>query len=205
MGTTLVLNNAFQPLGAISYEEAICVVAQDKGWVWEENEDIPFRSRYMTIYAPVVIVLRHYVKPDSFKIKSEKLTNFNLFKRDNYTCQYCGRKVTELGNGETLTRDHIYPKDKGGKDRWENVTTACSSCNLKKGNLLLTEIGFTLRSVPKRPTTWVIRGKNKLSRKQIGLAEKVLGIRSNGEGELDASTQEKLSDCDLEERSARSA
>jgi 5-methylcytosine-specific restriction endonuclease McrA len=202
VGTTLVLNNAFQPLGAISYEEAICVVAQDKAWVLTEHENIPYRSKYMTIYAPKAIVLRHYVPPESFRIKPEKLTNFNLFKRDNYTCQYCGRKVTELGSGETLTRDHVYPRDKGGKDRWDNVTTACSSCNLTKGNRLLKEVGFTLRSEPKIPTTWVIRGKNKLSREQIGLAEEVLGIRSNGEGELYASIQEELPDCTGEEGSS---
>jgi hypothetical protein len=178
---TLVFNSAFQPLGVISPEEAICVVVQDKAWVWIEDEDRPYRSQHMSINAPVAIVLNHYVKPDSLQFKAEKLANSNLFRRDNYSCQYCGRHVSELDVWEKLTRDHIIPKDRGGPDIWTNVVTACSTCNHNKSNRTPEEAAIKLRTKPSAPSTWVIRGKNKLSNEQLELAESVLGLRSEGD------------------------
>jgi len=62
---------------------------------------------------------------------------FEVFKRDNFTCQYCGRNVKE--DGIKLHCDHIIPKDKGGKDLPKNLTTSCEECNLGKGDVLLNE------------------------------------------------------------------
>ena len=50
-----------------------------------------------------------------------------------------------------LTLDHVIPRSKGGLHTWENVTTACESCNSQKGNRLLKETGMVLRSKPKAP------------------------------------------------------
>lgn len=54
-----------------------------------------------------------------------------IHKRDNYTCYYCGEKY----DIDFLHLDHIIPKSQGGKDRKENLTTACETCNLIKGEL----------------------------------------------------------------------
>ena len=62
---------------------------------------------------------------------------FEIFKRDNFTCQYCGRKAPEV----ELQIDHKHPKSKGGKDRIENYITACKECNMGKGDVLLKEEG----------------------------------------------------------------
>jgi hypothetical protein len=51
--------------------------------------------------------------------------NTLLFKRDRFLCAYCGQKFPHSG----LTRDHVLPKSRGGRDVWENVVTACRSCN----------------------------------------------------------------------------
>jgi len=53
---------------------------------------------------------------------------FLVFKRDNFTCQYCGNKPPDV----RLQVDHIIAKSKGGKDEIENFLTACSTCNLGK-------------------------------------------------------------------------
>lgn len=57
-----------------------------------------------------------------------KKIRFEVFKRDNFTCQYCGKKAPEV----VLHADHIEPKSKGGKDTLLNLVTACIDCNLGK-------------------------------------------------------------------------
>ena len=60
---------------------------------------------------------------------------FQILQRDDFTCQYCGRKAPKV----ILEIDHIYPKSKGGKDNIKNYKTACRECNLGKGDIILNE------------------------------------------------------------------
>jgi len=55
------------------------------------------------------------------------LTKQEIFRRDNYTCQYCGRK------SNNLTIDHVLPRQYGGQRSWTNLVAACPECNRKKG------------------------------------------------------------------------
>lgn len=64
-----------------------------------------------------------------------KRLRFEVFKRDSFTCQYCGRKAPDV----LLQVDHIQPKSKKGKDTIINLITACRDCNLGKTNNLLSE------------------------------------------------------------------
>jgi 5-methylcytosine-specific restriction endonuclease McrA len=75
------------------------------------------------------------------------LTNRALFKRDHYTCLYCG-KVFEY---EQLSRDHVKPVSKGGRDIWTNVVTSCKRCNARKGNSNLADINMDLLALPYKP------------------------------------------------------
>ena len=68
--------------------------------------------------------------------------------RDHSSCQYCGSK-------SNLTIDHIIPKQKGGKDSWENLIIACSPCNSRKGNRTLVEANMKLMKVPKKPNRFM--------------------------------------------------
>jgi hypothetical protein len=58
-----------------------------------------------------------------------KSLRFEVFKRDSFTCQYCGRKAPEV----TLHVDHVVPVSKGGQNDISNLVTACQDCNLGKG------------------------------------------------------------------------
>ena len=49
-----------------------------------------------------------------------------------------------MGSKNELTFDHLLPRSKGGKTNWENVVTACSSCNVQKGGRLLEKSGMRL-------------------------------------------------------------
>ena len=63
------------------------------------------------------------------------LTNSALFQRDRYLCAYCGGIFRSLD----LTRDHIQPTSKKGRDIWMNVVSACKNCNAMKGDTLPSE------------------------------------------------------------------
>ena len=90
---------------------------------------------------PSVIALKNFVKPQ----RNPNFTRFNVFLRYKFTCQYCGNK-------KDLTFDHLLPKSKGGKTDWENVVTACSTCNVKKGGRLFERAGMQLFKKPFQPS-----------------------------------------------------
>ncbi len=75
------------------------------------------------------------------------LTNRELFLRDAFLCMYCGNKFNDC----SLTRDHIIPVSKGGKDRWSNVVTACRHCNTRKGNRTPERASMPLLAIPYIP------------------------------------------------------
>ncbi|MEO9078585.1 MAG: HNH endonuclease [Rhodanobacter sp.] len=78
------------------------------------------------------------------------LTNTALFSRDRHICLYCGEHFTRTD----LTRDHVLPLSKHGKDEWENVVSACLACNLRKSNRTPQQASMPLLAVPYRPS-WV--------------------------------------------------
>ena len=78
------------------------------------------------------------------------LSNPALFARDAHLCLYCGREFPR----SQLTRDHVLPVSKGGRDLWENVVAACFPCNSRKGNRTPQQAGMPLLAVPYRPS-WV--------------------------------------------------
>jgi len=81
---------------------------------------------------------------------SPALTNVALFARDRHVCMYCG---SHFSRGE-LTRDHVLPLSRGGKDIWVNVVTACLACNIRKGGRTPQQAGMPLLAVPYKPS-WV--------------------------------------------------
>ncbi len=101
------------------------------------------------IRIPPIILLSHYT---GYPLLSVKLTRKNVYKRDNYTCQYCGKKFPP----EYLNIDHVIPRHRGGKTTWENVVCSCLWCNLKKGGKTLEESGMKLLRKPRAPQCLLI-------------------------------------------------
>jgi len=91
-----------------------------------------------------IIVLK---TPSVFRNRIPTLTNENLFLRDLFLCAYCGKtfRATEL------TRDHIIPKSRNGKNTWTNCVTACRRCNSMKNDMTPEECNMMLRYVPYVP------------------------------------------------------
>ncbi|MEZ0228581.1 MAG: HNH endonuclease [Planctomycetota bacterium] len=96
------------------------------------------------IAKPEVILLRDY---GGHPRREVTFSRKNLYRRDNYTCQYCGVRMPT----EELSIDHVTPKSRGGKTAWDNCVLACIRCNTRKANKTLKEVGFQLISKPDKP------------------------------------------------------
>ena len=151
----LILNADYRPLSYFPlslwpWQEAIKAVYLERVNVAAEYEEV-VRSEKLTLPLPSVIVLKNYVVPT----KTVPFTRATLFLRDEFTCQYCGYK------GKDLTFDHVVPKSRGGKTRWDNVVAACQSCNLRKAAKTTSQAGFKLKKVPTKPSPEVLLNKGK--------------------------------------------
>lgn len=94
----------------------------------------------------IIAIKGRALRPAAFR-QVPPLNNRELFHRDRHTCAYCG--CTQ--DGARLTRDHIQPVSRGGKDRWMNVVTACRNCNQRKDNRRPEEANMTLLYAPYVP------------------------------------------------------
>ena len=151
----LILNADYRPLSYFPlslwpWQEAIKAVYLKRVNVAAEYEEV-VRSEKLTLPLPSVIVLKNYVVPT----KTVPFTRATLFLRDEFTCQYCGYK------GKDLTFDHVVPKSRGGKTRWDNVVAACQSCNLRKAAKTTSQAGFKLKKAPIKPSPEVLLNKGK--------------------------------------------
>jgi 5-methylcytosine-specific restriction endonuclease McrA len=139
MGHVLVLNASYEPLNITTWRRAVVMVLKGKA---EGLEHDPCRRIREDTLLPTVIRLRHFVR---VPYKQLPLTRRNLFHRDGHRCQYCG------ASADQLSVDHVVPRSRGGLDTWENVTTACLPCNVRKGNRTPREAAMPLLRPPHRP------------------------------------------------------
>jgi 5-methylcytosine-specific restriction endonuclease McrA len=149
----LVLNADFRPLSYYPlslwpWQEAVKAVVSDRvNVVSVYSRKIHSPSREMAL--PSVISLKEYIP----SARRPAFTRFNVFLRDRFTCQYCGDSLPT----HELTFDHVVPRSKGGHTTWENVVTACSPCNLVKGNRLPREAGMVPLVRPEPPTSFLLQ------------------------------------------------
>lgn len=129
----LVLNFDYTPLNITRGRRAIVLV---------------LKARALRV-SDRVIRLVCYVHMPLSRVAREKPTKAAIYRRDNYSCQYCG-------STRSLTIDHLVPKSRGGKDTWDNLLLACSSCNIRKADKPLEQTGFNLKRKPRPPLPKVI-------------------------------------------------
>ena len=91
---------------------------------------------------PSVIRLAYIIKRPR---PQRKLTRLEIFQRDHFTCQYCGKQTSQL------TLDHVIPRYRGGEHLWENVVSACIPCNRRKAGRTPSEAGMKLLCSPAPP------------------------------------------------------
>lgn len=96
------------------------------------------------IRVPRVVVLSHF---DRIPLRHVRYSRVNVFARDKFTCQYCGRRPQR----SELNIDHVVPRAHGGATTWENVVCSCIDCNRRKGGRTPQQARFVLKRSPTRP------------------------------------------------------
>ena len=145
------------PLSIVDWQEAVRYMVLDKVEVLEWHDDWIIRSARWQTKVPAVMMLKQYQKPKH----TMRLSKRNIFLRDEYICQYCTNKVTDLN----ATIDHVHPVSLGGKTTWENATTACKTCNYKKA----AQVGkMKPARKPYKPTFWDLVAKRKAKGYNLG-------------------------------------
>jgi 5-methylcytosine-specific restriction endonuclease McrA len=137
----LVLNQNYEPINVCPIRRAIVLVICEKAEVIEAYGSPIFTSCYR-YEAPSIIRLYQLVRRPRPRVK---LTRREIFVRDRYTCQYCGSTHGDL------TLDHVVPRSKGGAHTWENLVTACRTCNHRKGGKMVNDARMKLMQVPFEP------------------------------------------------------
>lgn len=157
----LVLNRNWQPVRvatvarglALLWNEAARVVdpADFQTYTWDDWTRLRPRDGEEYIQAvrfrlrvPEVLTLNRY---DQVPAAAVAFSRRNLFKRDRYTCQYCGSQP----GSEELTIDHVLPRSQGGGSNWENCVLACIECNKRKADRTPEQAAMRLRKRPVRP------------------------------------------------------
>ena len=137
----LVLNLNYVPVNVCTVRRAIVLLTKGKAELLE-NHVGQLHTVSRLIDAPSVIRLSYMVKRPFLP---RKLSKKEVFLRDKFTCQYCGKRVHDL------TLDHVIPRRQQGAHTWENVVTACNRCNLYKAGRTPAEAKMRLGTIPRAP------------------------------------------------------
>jgi 5-methylcytosine-specific restriction endonuclease McrA len=137
----LLLNANYAPLNVCTTRRALGLLMAGKAEMLLNGRGF-IRTVRQEIPRPSVIRLDYMVKRPRPHVR---LTKREVFRRDDYRCQYCGV------HAHRLTLDHVIPRHQGGEYSWSNLVTACEACNLKKGGRNLTAAHMKLLREPKEP------------------------------------------------------
>src|SRR4030042_1022384 len=134
----LVLNQNYEPLNVCQVRRAFRLVYQGKAELLENGRG-EIHSASAIYPLPSVIRLVQQIKRP---LPQRRLTRVEVFNRDHYICQYCGKE------SKNLTLDHVMPRYRGGKHTWTNVVSACIPCNRHKAGRTPAEAGINLHRQP---------------------------------------------------------
>lgn len=158
--SVLVLNRSYLPVHVTSARRAFTLLYQGIARVVNEQyqtfdfeewsqlavardaESVGTPSGRIRI--PRVIAL---VAFDRLPKRHVRFSRINLMARDNFQCQYCGRRPHRA----ELNLDHVVPRSLGGRSTWENVVTSCVDCNRRKGGRTPRQAHLKLVRKPERP------------------------------------------------------
>lgn len=156
----LVLNRYFQPVQLTSVRRAVVLLYGGAAQAVDEHGEVYDFDRWRLVPAmrdgdvlPLVAgAMRvprvvHLLRYERVPRAAVRLSRENLMLRDDYQCQYCGKRP----GVRELNIDHVLPKSRGGGDAWENLVTSCKSCNVRKGWRTPDEAAMRLARKPFQP------------------------------------------------------
>ena len=137
----LLLNQNYAPLNICNVRRAFGLLAGGKAELLVNGRgEVHTFTKSFPI--PSVIRLIYLIRRP---IQQRRLSRREVFLRDSYTCQYCGKSTREL------TLDHVIPRHRGGAHAWENVVAACIPCNHRKAGHNPKEAEMQLSREPRAP------------------------------------------------------
>jgi 5-methylcytosine-specific restriction endonuclease McrA len=155
----LVLNRSYLPVHVTTARRAFSLIFSGNAlavnreyetfdfYAWSQlapdaGEQVKTSGGHLRV--PRVIVLQHF---DRVPRRHVRYSRLNIFARDKFTCQYCGRKPAR----SELNLDHVIPRSLGGRTTWENVVASCVDCNRRKGGRTPAQARLRLLRQPMRP------------------------------------------------------
>ena len=159
---TLVLNRNWQPVNVATVSRALTMLWNESARVvdpvdyqtydWQDwlklrpsDDELFIQAVRFRLRVPEVVTLTGY---DELPAASVTFSRRNIYKRDHYTCQYCGHQP----GSEELTIDHVVPRAQDGESRWDNCVLACVTCNKRKADRTPEQAAMRLRKRPVQPT-----------------------------------------------------
>lgn len=171
----LVLNKSWVPIRVTNLENAITTLFRSANgapkariidpvdytlYTWEDwsklkpvNEKESIKTVRGLRRIPKVILVESDQMPD----QRVKFSRRMLYRRDNNTCQYCGKRLPT----EELNVDHVIPRAQGGETKWENLVISCVPCNTKKANRTPEEARMKLRRIPYKPKHSIFKSERR--------------------------------------------
>jgi 5-methylcytosine-specific restriction endonuclease McrA len=140
---TLLLTPWYFPIKVLRWEDAIKMLFEGTVDVVAEYEET-VSSPSVTIRVPSVLRLRKLAHTQR---RAVRFSRSNVYLRDGYCCQYCGKKKP----ARELSYDHVVPRSAGGRTIWTNIVTACRKCNTKKDSQTCDEAGMWPLNTPAQP------------------------------------------------------
>lgn len=159
---TLVLNRHWQPIRVSTVARSLVMLWNGAARVvdpedyqlysWQDWSNLvprdgepSIRTVRFALRVPEIMVL---TRCGRFPKEGVTFSRRNLFRRDRFTCQYCGCQL----RSEELTIDHVVPRSQGGLSTWDNCVLACVDCNNRKADRTPAQAHMPLLSKPARPT-----------------------------------------------------
>jgi 5-methylcytosine-specific restriction endonuclease McrA len=165
MNPVLVLNNDWSIDAVVPWQKAVALMLSDKVYMLVQYGERLIRSTSLALPYAAVLVRKKFARR-----RRVRLTRANVFARDAFTCQYCGRRPrNRVGNPrvDELSWDHVVPQGQSDANRmvvlpwsgkrvkvtsWHNLLTSCTDCNGRKGNRTPRQAGMTPLRLPAPPT-----------------------------------------------------
>ncbi len=142
MKAVSLYNVSYQKIIELDWKQAVVLLIKGKVSPCTEDEYLDIRTGSGVFKLPLHMILKKYVH---IPYKELSPSRKNVFKRDEYVCQYCSIEL----DSTTATIDHVLPRCRGGKHEWNNIVTCCLKCNRKKGNKTPHEANMPLNKIPK--------------------------------------------------------
>ena len=140
----LVLSNAWVPVKRVPWQRALTLLYEEKVAPVTHYPNWRVRSASAEWAVPSII---RFLNVQLRRRRSIKFSRENIWLRDHGACQYCGLKVSP----DDYEFEHVVPRAQGGKTEWENIVTACTGCNQRKGGRTPAQAGMRLLIVPVKP------------------------------------------------------